>query len=397
MSYLGKVDMNDADIKHYSLTGSTLTTVNIGWVPASEQSLRVTINGVVQQGGSFSLSGSNLTLGGPLVATDDLEVVGIQSVGNIITPADDSVSTAKLADDSVTLAKMAGGTDGNLITYDASGNPAYVATGSATNILTSNGAGAAPTFQAAAAGGIAASEMKGFTKRPVFEWLTTTTIGLQGGFVYQHNGTTTQMVSGANVTFTRSDTSGTEQWNYLYLDDSAIVTAGNSTITSSQLISSPTAPTLNTTKGGFYNGNDRCIYAFKQNASDEILRFSKIQQMGSAVGTVLNNFSWTFESSSGSAYGTSWHWYTATTDYLPRPCGVQGLCIGAFLNLGGSHAHMYVADNVGSEYDMFEVNSPWHVNAPVSNLGAFGVRLDYAHSSYTQTFKLIGWIMSPLL
>ena len=154
MSYLGKVDMNDANIKHYSLTSSTLTTVDIGWVPPSEQSLRVTINGVVQQGGSFSLSGSNLTLGGPLVATDDLDVVGIQSVGNIITPADDSVSTAKLADDSVTLAKMAGGTDGNLITYDASGDPAYVLTGAATEVLTSNGAGAAPTFQAAAAGGM---------------------------------------------------------------------------------------------------------------------------------------------------------------------------------------------------------------------------------------------------
>ena len=154
MAYLGKVDMNDANIKHYSLTGSTLTTVNIGWVPASEQSLRVTINGVVQQGGTFSLSGSNLTLGGALVATDDLEVVGIQSVGNIITPADNSVSTAKLADDSVTLAKMAGGTDGNLITYDASGNPAHVLTGAETQVLTSNGAGAAPTFQDAAAGGL---------------------------------------------------------------------------------------------------------------------------------------------------------------------------------------------------------------------------------------------------
>jgi len=154
MSYLGKVDMNDANIKHYSLTSSTLTTVDIGWVPPSEQSLRVTINGVVQQGGSFSLSGSNLTLGGPLVATDDLEVIGIQSVGNVITPIDNSVTTAKLADDSVTLAKMAGGTDGNLITYDASGDPAHVATGSATHVLTSNGAGAAPTFQAAAAGGM---------------------------------------------------------------------------------------------------------------------------------------------------------------------------------------------------------------------------------------------------
>jgi len=45
------------------------------------------------------------------------------------------------------------GTDGELITWDASGDPAAVAVGTATHVLTSNGAGAAPTFQAAAAGG----------------------------------------------------------------------------------------------------------------------------------------------------------------------------------------------------------------------------------------------------
>jgi hypothetical protein len=45
------------------------------------------------------------------------------------------------------------GTDGELITWDASGDPATVAVGTATHLLTSNGAGAAPTFQAAAAGG----------------------------------------------------------------------------------------------------------------------------------------------------------------------------------------------------------------------------------------------------
>ena len=48
----------------------------------------------------------------------------------------------------VTLAEMAGGTDGNLITYDTSGDPAYVATGTATHVLTSNGANTVPTFQA---------------------------------------------------------------------------------------------------------------------------------------------------------------------------------------------------------------------------------------------------------
>ena len=58
-----------------------------------------------------------------------------------------------VTDNSITLAKMAAGTDGNLITYDTNGDPAYVVTGTATHVLTSNGAGAAPTFQAAAGGG----------------------------------------------------------------------------------------------------------------------------------------------------------------------------------------------------------------------------------------------------
>jgi hypothetical protein len=42
------------------------------------------------------------------------------------------------------------GTDGELITWDASGNSAAVAVGTSGHVLTSNGAGAAPTFQAAA-------------------------------------------------------------------------------------------------------------------------------------------------------------------------------------------------------------------------------------------------------
>ena len=60
---------------------------------------------------------------------------------------------SSVADNSVTLAKMAGGTDGNLITYDASGDPAYVTTGTSGQVLTSGGTGVAPTFQTAAGGG----------------------------------------------------------------------------------------------------------------------------------------------------------------------------------------------------------------------------------------------------
>jgi len=66
---------------------------------------------------------------------------------------DANVTSAKIANDAITLAKMASGTDGNLISYDTSGNPVAVATGSSGQILTSAGAGAVPSFQAAPGGG----------------------------------------------------------------------------------------------------------------------------------------------------------------------------------------------------------------------------------------------------
>ena len=58
-----------------------------------------------------------------------------------------NVDTGQIADDSITLAKMAHGTDGNLITYDASGAPAYVVTGNDGQVLTSTGANSAPVFE----------------------------------------------------------------------------------------------------------------------------------------------------------------------------------------------------------------------------------------------------------
>ena len=164
MAYLGQVDRKASNVQVFNVTSSTSATHDIGWTPPSEQTLIVTINGVKQHTNAFSFSGSTLTLGAALVATDELEVIGINDIGNSLTPVDNSVTASKLGDDAVTtvkiqdnavtLAKMAGGTDGNLITYDASGDPAHVATGSATHVLTSNGAGAAPTFQAAPDGGL---------------------------------------------------------------------------------------------------------------------------------------------------------------------------------------------------------------------------------------------------
>ena len=73
----------------------------------------------------------------------------------VITPSvtDANITTAKVTDNAITLAKMASGTDGNIISYDASGNPVAIATGSDGQVLTSTGAGSAPAFEALPAGG----------------------------------------------------------------------------------------------------------------------------------------------------------------------------------------------------------------------------------------------------
>ena len=92
-------------------------------------------------------SGDELALKAPLISpalvTPNL---GTPSAGTMTNMT--GAVTASIVDDAVTLAKMAGGTDGNLITYDTSGDPAYVATGTSGHVLTSAGANAVPAFGA---------------------------------------------------------------------------------------------------------------------------------------------------------------------------------------------------------------------------------------------------------
>ena len=68
------------------------------------------------------------------------------------TPTAVPLDADDLSDDIITLSKMAGATDGNLISFDSSGNPAYVATGSDSQVLTSAGAGSPPAFEDASGG-----------------------------------------------------------------------------------------------------------------------------------------------------------------------------------------------------------------------------------------------------
>jgi hypothetical protein len=78
------------------------------------------------------------------------------------TPTSVPLTSSDITDSIISLPKLTDGTDGNLISYDASGNPVAVATGTDGQVLTSTGAGSPPVFETLPAGGS-------------YELLTTTT------------------------------------------------------------------------------------------------------------------------------------------------------------------------------------------------------------------------------
>jgi len=93
--------------------------------------------------------GQNLGRGSGLVKAT--AVVADSVTGASI--ADDAVDSEHIADNAIGLVALASGTDGNLISYDTSGNPVAVATGNDGQVLTSSGAGAVCAFEDATGGG----------------------------------------------------------------------------------------------------------------------------------------------------------------------------------------------------------------------------------------------------
>ena len=143
-----------------AITTSATATFNllVGGVAISPQSAQhclVSLNGVLQAPiSSYTISGSTIVFAAALTTDDSIDFITV--LGDVLdlgVPSDNTVSTAKIADNAITLAKLAGGTDGNIISYDASGDPVAIATGSDGQVLTSTGAGSPPAFEAPAAGG----------------------------------------------------------------------------------------------------------------------------------------------------------------------------------------------------------------------------------------------------
>jgi len=92
-------------------------------------------------------------------------------------------------------------------------------------------------------------------------------------FAMLHYGTIDQIVYSISKIAYEFANLGTSDMSYLYLDDSAIVTAGTNVITATQLIDAVTEPAQSFTRFGHYNGSDKCIFAMTSDGSDNLNEF----------------------------------------------------------------------------------------------------------------------------
>jgi len=156
MGYLIGAGPLDPAVKRYNGGTSSFTMDNSG----TTNGTLLWVDGVAQVPGTdYNVSGTTITTTTAAGAgTNNVTSLQLFNTGLITTPGDNTVATAKIQDDAVTLAKMAAGTDGNIISYDASGNPVAIATGNDGQVLTSAGAGQPPAFEAVSAGLTLATE-----------------------------------------------------------------------------------------------------------------------------------------------------------------------------------------------------------------------------------------------
>ena len=117
-----------------------------------------TTNVLYNDGGTLKFNGSAVDTDTTYTAGTGLLLSGTEfNVSGVDTSLlQGTISTAQIADNAVTLAKLAGGTDGQIITFDANGDPVAVGPGTDGQVLTSTGPGSPPAFEDASGGAVSA-------------------------------------------------------------------------------------------------------------------------------------------------------------------------------------------------------------------------------------------------
>ena len=130
MSYLGRgleqVD-NISKLDNITFNGGTtyaLTKDSAAFTPISSNAILISIDGVIQQG-NFSVSGTNIVFNFSPTGSNTCDFIMHYGTGLITTPADDTVSTAKIQNDAVTKDKVDFVTDSGGASLEAKGSSGY--------------------------------------------------------------------------------------------------------------------------------------------------------------------------------------------------------------------------------------------------------------------------------
>ena len=169
---------------------------------------------------AISISAATTGAAGSMSSADKTKLDGIAAGANAYVHPNHSGDVTSAADGAqtigakkVTVAMLADGTDGQLITWDAAGVAAVVAAGTATHVLTSNGAGAAPTFQAPTGGAGAIPILPNALINGGFDWfrrmVTPATPIAMTDDVYNAPDRFYSLVQGANATIGQAGAIGT--------------------------------------------------------------------------------------------------------------------------------------------------------------------------------------------
>jgi len=228
---IGNFQICDAISTVNAQAAYTMQVSSVNVIPETANHMLVSLNGVIQQPiEGYTVAGAVITFSDNLVTGDvinfiqifgsvldlgvpsDDTVTGAKIVDNAINSehytdgsidtahiADVNVTTGKIANNAITLAKLAGGTDGNIISYDASGDPVAIATGSDGQVLTSTGAGSPPAFEAAAGGTVL--QVKSFQTGDYIS-TTSTALGASAYDVSALGGTFTPTSSSSHIIVT---------------------------------------------------------------------------------------------------------------------------------------------------------------------------------------------------
>jgi len=171
-----------------SFDGDTVETdFTLSFTPSSQNAVIVWVDDVRQRPVTdYTVVGTTLSfVSAPGSGTDNIVVLNTAAATSVNTPADgsvteakigsgaitsgklgtDAVSTVKVADNAITLAKLEDGTQGDILYYGASGAPTRLPFGTAGQVLQTNGTGANPSWTSVT--GFSASDITGQTNATI--------------------------------------------------------------------------------------------------------------------------------------------------------------------------------------------------------------------------------------